>query len=225
MPERRINYRNKNSSAKYRIEFTRLSLFLWGGGFLFVLCWIFVFGILVGRGSLPDTVTALSDIRRQLNVVQEMVSRDRSRDLESSEEPQTAPELAFYEDLSSKKDDEKEAWTPKQHVAIPIIRTPETQAQQQAAGTNTTLPKIADTQYTVQIASLEKKAVADKVVKELEEDGYLAYIHEREVNGKKYYRVNCGIFTQKAAAEDYAEELFKKRGDKGLVMKLSVNHE
>ena len=99
-------------------------------------------------------------------------------------------------------------------------------AQQQAASPNPTLPKIAEAQYTVQITSLEEKAKADKVVKELEEDGYSAYIREREVNGKTYYRVNCGIFTRKGAAEDHAEELFKKRGgDKGLVMKLSVNHE
>jgi cell division septation protein DedD len=225
MSEKRKKYRHKNSSPKYRIEFTRLSLFLWGGGFLFVLLWIFVFGILVGRGSLPNTVTALSDIRTQLNVVLEMVSRDRSKDLEPSKEPEPAPELAFYEDLPSKKEDEKETWTPKKRVAIPKTSIPETRAQQQSASPNPTHPKIADAQYTVQIASLEEKAKADKVVKELEQDGYSAYIREREVNGKTYYRVNCGIFTQKGAAEDYAEELFKKRGDKGLVMKLSVSHE
>jgi cell division septation protein DedD len=158
-------------------------------------------------------------------VVLEMVSRDRSKDLEPSKEPEPAPELAFYEDLPSKKEDEKETRTPKKRVAIPKISTPETRAQQQSASPNPTLLKIADAQYTVQIASLEEKAKADKVVKELEQDGYSAYIREREVNGKTYYRVNCGIFTRKGAAEDYAEELFKKRGDKGLVMKLSVNHQ
>jgi cell division septation protein DedD len=85
------------------------------------------------------------------------------------------------------------------------------------------LPKIAEAQYTVQLASLGEEGKAHDMVEDLEKSGFPAYIHEKEVNGRTYYRVNCGIFTRRGAAEDYARQLFKKKGISGLVMRLSVN--
>ncbi len=58
--------RSKKRSKKYQIELTPLSIFLWGGCLFFVLAWIFVLGILVGRGFLPGAVTALSDLKDQI---------------------------------------------------------------------------------------------------------------------------------------------------------------
>lgn len=194
MAGKKKSKQNKGSKT-YRIEFTRLSLILWGGGFLFGLFWIFVFGILVGRGFLPEMLTDVSDIRSQLSAIQDMMSREGSDELGLSNESETELEMGFYKNLSGKKEDEIEAWAPK----------------------------IAEAQYTVQLASLGEEAKAHEMVEDLEKSGYPAYIHEREVKGKTYYRVNCGIFTRKGAAENYAEELSKKKGISGLVMRLSVN--
>jgi cell division septation protein DedD len=227
-------------SKTYRIEFTRLSLVLWGGGFLFGLFWIFIFGVLVGRGFLPEMLTDVSDIRSQLSAIQDMMSRERSDEVALSDESETDLEMGFYKNLSGKKEDEIEAWAPKKRVAIPKREAPETQTQPQAASPekntaqtrvpvlqratpDSTLPRIADAQYTVQLASLGEEAKAHEMVEDLEKSGFPAYIHEREVKGRTYYRVNCGIFTRRGAAEDYAEELFKKKGISGLVMRLSVN--
>lgn len=104
---------SKKGTKKYRIELTRLSIVLWGGCFFFVLAWIFVLGILVGRGFLPGTVTALSQLKAQINTLQAMVSRNKSHDLSSPKKAEPDPQLAFYEKLSSKKDEAKKEWAPK----------------------------------------------------------------------------------------------------------------
>lgn len=237
MAGKKKSKRNKGSKT-YRIEFTRLSLILWGGGFLFVWFWIFIFGILVGRGFLPEMFTDMSDIRSQLSAIQDMMSRERSDEVDLSNESETDLEMGFYKSLSGKKEDEIEAWAPKKRVAIQKREAPETQTQAASPEKNTAqtrvtvlpratpdskLPKIAEAQYTVQLASLGEEGKAHEMVEELEKSGFPAYIHEREVKGRTYYRVNCGIFTRKGAAEDYAEELSKKKGISGLVMRLSVN--
>lgn len=232
--------KQKKGSKTYRIEFTRLSLILWGGGFLFGLFWIFVFGILVGRGFLPEILTDVSDIRSQLSAIQDMMSREGSDGLGLSSESETDLEMGFYKNLSGEKEDEIEAWAPKKRVAIPNREAPETRTRPQAAipekntaqtratvspGTtpDSKLPKIAEAQYTVQLASLGEEGKALEMVEDLQKSGFPAYIHEREVKGRTYYRVNCGIFTRKGAAENYAEQLFKEKGISGLVMRLSVN--
>ena len=232
--------KRKTGAKTYRIEFTRLSLILWGGGFLFGLFWIFIFGILVGRGFLPDILTDVSDIRSQLSAIQDMMSRERSEETGLSNNSETDLEMGFYKNLSGKKEDEIEEWAPKKRVAISKRETLDTRTQPQAeslekntAPTRVTvlpkttpvskLPKIAEAQYTVQLASLGEEGKAHDMVEDLEKSGFPAYIHEREVNGRTYYRVNCGIFTRRGAAEDYARQLFKKKGISGLVMRLSVN--
>ena len=70
-------------------------------------------GILVGRGFLPGTVTALSQLKAQIETLQAMVSRNKSHDLSSPKKPEPDPQLAFYEKLSSKKDEAKKEWAPK----------------------------------------------------------------------------------------------------------------
>jgi cell division protein FtsN len=230
---------NKGSKT-YRIQFTRLSLILWVVGFLFGLFWIFIFGILVGRGFLPEMLTDVSDIRSQLSAIQDMMSRERSDEMGLSNESDTDLEMGFYKSLSGKKDDEIEAWAPKKRVAIQKRGTPETRTQPQSSSLeentaqtritvlprktpDSKLPKIAEAQYTVQLASLGEKGKAHEMVEDLEKSGFPAFIQEREVKGRTYYRVDCGVFTRKGEAEDYAEELFKKKGISGLVMRLSVN--
>ena len=230
---------NKGSKT-YRIEFTRLKLILWGCGFLFGLFWIFVFGILVGRGFLPEILTDVSDIRSQLSAIQDMMSREGPDELDLSRESETDLEMGFFENLSGKKEDEIEAWAPKKRLAIPKRSAPETQPQPQASPSkkdsvqtrvavsseptpDSALPKITEAQYTVQLASLVDEGKAYEMAEELEKSGFPAYIHEREVKGRTYYRINCGVFTRRGAAENYAKELYKKKGISGLVMRLSVN--
>ncbi len=194
----------------------------------------------MGRGFLPEMLTDVSDIRSQLSTIQDMMNHEKSDEMGLSNESETDLEMGFYKSLSDNKDDENEAWVPKKRVAIPKRKGPETRPQTQSSSLeentaqtritvlpkkilDSKLPKIAEAQYTIQLASLGEEGKAHEMVEDLEKSGFPSFINEREVKGRTYYRVNCGVFTQKGAAEDYAQELFKKKGISGLVMRLSVN--
>ena len=187
-------------------------------------------------------LTDVADIRNQLRVIQEKLSRERSDEMGLSDESETDLEMGFPKYLTGEKEDEIDAWAPEKRVAIQKRDAPETDTKAQAATPeenmaqtrvtvlprvtpDSKLPKITEAQYTVQLHSFVEESKAHEMVEDLEKSGIPAYIREREVKGRTYYRVNSGIFTRKGAAENYAEELFKKNGISGLVMRLSVNND
>ena len=232
--------RSKKGSRKYHIELTPLSIFLWGGCLFFVLAWIFVLGILVGRGFLPGAVTALSDLRNQIGILPPKVSREKPQeDLEVAKKSDSKPKLDFYDDLSSKKvEPPKEAGPPRnarkpnssRQFPPPRASSGAQRAsdQDQAGTTNVSdlkkeaarEPPAPEAKYTVQLASLEDKNKAEKFISDLVQRGYPAYFFEAKVKGKTYYRVRCGKFPSRKMAEDYATKLRKEAGMKGFVSRI-----
>jgi len=87
---------------------TSLSVGLWSFGLFFLLVWIFVLGILVGRGFLPGGMTSFSGLKVQLSKVQDFVGRNQSRDKRTQKKSEPDPKLAFYDKLSSKKGEVKQ---------------------------------------------------------------------------------------------------------------------
>ena len=94
----------KGEKKKYRIEMTSFSLFVWTFCLFFLLTWIFVLGILVGRGFFPGAVTAISDIKGQIGKLQGMVGQNKDSDTPPVKKEESDPKLAFYDRLSSKKE-------------------------------------------------------------------------------------------------------------------------
>jgi cell division septation protein DedD len=240
---------SEKRSRKYQIELTPLSIFLWGGCFFFVLAWIFVLGILVGRGFLPGAVTALSDLKNQIGVLQQMVSREKSQDLDPPKKSDSDPKLAFYDKLSSKKMEipketeprrrPKKSTTKKTNAMEPnssqeFSPKRESSGAHIAAGQNQVEtskvasperkervePSVPKAKYTVQLASLDEKRKAEKLIGDLAQRGFPAYCYEAKVKGKTYYRVRCGTFPSRKAAEDYARKLGKEAGIKGFVSRI-----
>jgi cell division protein FtsN len=97
----------KDSKRKYHIEMTSWTIFAWLFCLFLLMSWIFVLGILVGRGFIPESVTAIADIRNQLNKLQERVFHDQKPVQGAQKEEDYDTKLAFYNELSSKKEDEK----------------------------------------------------------------------------------------------------------------------
>lgn len=241
--------RSEKRSRKYQIELTPLSIFLWGGCLFFVLAWIFVLGILVGRGFLPGAVTALSDLKNQIGVLQQMVSREESQDLAPSKKSDSDPKLAFYDKLSSKKVEPPKDTVPRRRPEKNTRK--ETNAKEPnssnvfsakressgahiaASGNQAQTSKVAGAQrkeqqeplaskakYTVQLASFDEKSKAEKLIGDLAQRGYSAYTYKATVKGKTYYRVRCGAFPSRKAAENYAWKLGKESGIKGFVSRI-----
>lgn len=225
--------KSKKRAKKYRIELASFSIFLWGSGLFFLLAWTFVLGILVGRGFLPGAVTAISELKGQISKLQGMVGNDKSYDMGSSKKPDPDPKLAFYEKLSSKKDEAKEKALPKRKIKR--VQRERTQKQReislikplqmQEVGGTENLEGQAEAailvpKYTIQLASLDEQNKAEKMVSQLIDRGHAAYFYRADVKGKTYYRVRCGRFVDKDEARGYARRLEKEEGMKGFVARI-----
>lgn len=215
------------------IELTPFSSLLWAVGLLFVLAWVFVLGIFVGRGFLPGNVTAFSDMKTRVKRIQSMINRDEPVKEPDRDKKETNPQLAFYESLSSKKDEVKKQWQtppPKKTPAVPRLRASIPSGEnrpniapsdQKPAERKKTESSGRAAYFTIQLASLRDPGTAEKLVDHLNQKGYSAvYYYQVEVRGRTYYRVRYGRFDTREDAEKYVRELARKEGLNGFVATL-----
>lgn len=118
MAKRKTKSRKK-VKKKYLVEMTTLSVFLWGFCLFFLLAWIFVLGILVGRGFIPGGASAISELKGQIAKLQELVGNNRDQEARPQKKSDEDPELAFYDRLSSKKGEVKIRWQPQKTAKTP----------------------------------------------------------------------------------------------------------
>ena len=231
----------KKKGKRYRVDLSRTSLFFWCLGTLFLLAWIFVLGILVGRGFFPQGVETLSKLRIPIGRLQGVVGSRKASDLDSIKGLDKNPEFEFYDQLSVKKGElakknksgakkagrqtelAKRFETDKSSARK--IEAPKKDQSNFNKGGEQTKPageiKSMDTggAYTVQVASLDSESKAVKMADQLKSGGYPAYVHKVNVKGKTYYRVKCGRFKDKKEAGDFKSLLYQKEKIKGFVTK------
>ncbi len=79
-----------------------------------------------------------------------------------------------------------------------------------AAKPTTALPNVATSavgKYTVQVASFATEAEAKQRSAELTEKGYNAFFVPATINGKTWFRVSVGLFSDQKSAANYRTEL------------------
>jgi septal ring-binding cell division protein DamX len=205
----------KKKQWRWQIELGPLSIMLWGIVILFFLAWIFVLGIFAGRGALPGSLTDLFELKGDNNKLQESVDT-----IDSNAGVSTEPELAFYDKLTTKKDDARNnilTETPAETdrvISQPIKPVEDQPAsdKKEAAQASDSMPVSGSGQFTVQVASISGLAKAEKTVNQLIAKGFDAYYYETRVKGKKTYRVRCGKFADRAAAVKCLNKLEEKTG-------------
>ena len=217
----------KKKGKTYRIEMTTASMCLWGVGLFFLLTWIFVLGILVGRGSLPSALEMVPGLEGQVTKWQRMLSRSDSYEFSPEEESNPDLKLSFYRKLVTKKDQ------ARSKIPVPPERGGETATKDgdDPAGEATVESKIEALRvelqkgptrplYTLQLASLEDRQKAESLMRRLADLDYPVYLYQAKVNGKQYYRVRCGRFRGREEAREFARKLAKETKLKGFVSTL-----
>lgn len=201
--------KTKKKPRKFLLELTFKSVIYWSGGLLFLLIWIFVLGVLVGRGHLSFGL-----MKDKFAEVQEMVGQGNSTVPETVKKTEEDPKFAFYEELSSKKEEAARKSRP----------TAATKAKKKVSPKKITkktdISKAAATpvqQYVLQIGSFGDKAKATTLVNRLKKRDYPAYSLVASVNGKRYYRVKCGPFNTEKKADAFKKELAQKEDIHGFV--------
>ena len=232
---RKNTHPKKGAKKAHKIELSSFSLLLWGFCALFFMAWIFVLGILVGKGFLPGADSALTELKTRVAGLQEMAARSK-RGEQGSRTRQTIDEtLAFYEKLESKKDEAKnknqdpsaskvgtKQGTPEQATGGGLKKDSDTRVEtfKPGHGEVPAAPPAGKGGYTLQLASLEEKAKAEIMVRDLISKGYDAYSYEIRVKGKTYYRVRCGRFMTREEADEYRAKLLKALNIRGYVSKF-----
>ena len=204
------------------VRISRKGLIVWVGLILFVAVWMFILGILVGRGIAPVNLEA-GRLEKELADLKARVLRQEQSRVEArvSEAKDGAADLGFYEALKSPKKEvpfkpqTKEPDRPKS-VAKPVAPKPApapkpkpkpvkkvATAQPQAQQANTTKGR-----FTVQVSALKDGQKAAGLVGELRKKGYQAYQIRTQVPNKGvWYRIRVGAFTDRRDAGKMAAKL------------------
>jgi cell division protein FtsN len=203
--------KNKKSSSSSN----RKGLIIWIGLTIVASAWMFILGIVVGRGTAPIRFD-IEKIQKELALLKEAyLKQELSRYKIDSDVGKSHTEMEFYEAL---KDDKREAELKSDALKQPEnslsesarsdknkTATPEKKKIEKVSRKSQTissnLKAVEGKSLTIQVASLKDPKVADKMVAELKKKGYPAYRSIGKIPGKGiWYRVRVGYFKNKSEA-------------------------
>lgn len=227
------------------VQISRKGMYIWVGLIIFISFWMFVLGVMVGRGMSPVNLEA-GKLEKELSELKtKMLQQERDKvALQAEGQSGGKPQLGFYEAL---KDPGKEAVfkpvkpldppapkrlpvpsarvsKPVPDVPAPSVPAPKPKSEPPPAPRKAPPPKPQDTStagyFAVQVAAVQDVKGADKLVTELRHKGYQAYQIRSEVAGKGvWYRIRVGGFEDRGAAEKVLRQL---KGDKYSGMVVST---
>ena len=194
---------------------SRKGLAIWICLIFFVSVWMFILGILVGRGTAPVRFD-IEKLQNELAALKEaVVKKQLERFKIDSNAADNKTEMNFYEELKVTKDEDslnidtseqKKEPLPENTVSEPKKIGPSEEAlsvkshQESKPATISKTDKI-NKNLTIQVASFKDSNVADKMVEELKKKGYPAYRSLGKIPGKGiWYRVRIGYFSSKSEA-------------------------
>lgn len=204
---------------------------LWLCTIFFVSAWMFVLGVLVGRGTAPVHFN-IESLQKELAALKEAVQmKEQLWYKNRSEAVPDKPDLEFHEALKKsqveprlnlaanrpEKPDENIKKIPMPENKKPPQSTPKpaesVDGPMVAPGND-----LAEGNFTIQVAALKEAKFADAKVVELSRKGYPAYRTTGTVPGQgTWFRVRIGGFKDRTEANRMLERL-KKENIKGIII-------
>ncbi len=221
---RKKNKRKEPEFKKPFIVLTRRKIAGWVFVIFFLCVWMFVLGILVGRGTAP--------VKFDIAAIEKKIEASKKDDLgqpgkmpahKDSATLKDKTKLEFYEALKENSEDTK----------VPALQQPKIIKQKNEKPVKTsqkdalTKEKVAAVKqtsttgpiYTIQAASVKDPKDADQLVEKLKKSGYPAYRAIGKVPGKGiWFRVRIGEYNSKIEARRTLDKL-KKSGLKPILVK------
>ena len=214
------------SRKKYLLQLTSKGFFL-GLCLLFLISgWMFVLGVLVGRGTAPVNFDIQALQKELLALKESMVKQEKKAMETDSAKTGDKSSLEFYEALKKKGKDEQiqiieKKTAPAAPPSSPLTsqkrasKSKDTQDKKTIAGVK---PSPSGT-LAVQVASTKDAASAEALVKKLMQLGYAGFSTKAEIPDKgTWYRVRVGPYRTKAEAEQMLQELTKDTF-KGIIVR------
>ena len=224
--------KEEKALSKKRKSSSRKGLTLWIFLIFFVSAWMFILGILVGRGTAPVKFD-IEKLQNELAALKEDVVREELERFKiDSNAADNKTEMNFYEELKVTKEEDslnidtseqKKEPLPENTVSEPKKIGPSEEAlsvkaHQENKPKTISKTDITNKNLTIQVASFKDPNVADKMVEELKKKGFPAYRSIGKVPGKGiWYRVRIGYFSTKSEADSMLKMLKKDKLDAILV--------
>lgn len=211
----------KNSSG---MQISRKGMLVWGGLIIFIAGWMFVLGIMVGRGMAPVNLE-VGKLEQELAALKaKMLEQEKAKvEAQLSGKESNLPELGYPEALTSSKKEEpfkslpkqvpvkarKAAEATKKPAAAPKPTPKPIPAVKQAAPANPKTGPRSDAgrtvaqkgQFSIQVAAVQNVRSAEQLTANLRKKGYRAYQMRSELAGRGvWYRVRVGAFRDRGEA-------------------------
>lgn len=190
----------------------------------FTSAWMFMLGILVGRGSAPVKI----DIKSLQSRLAEVTKKEQKKYKIDQDAASDKTSLGFYDDLqktdkkdkkrvtsslSSKKSLKKQYLVPEKIDNKMVDITPKKIVQKNKV----------QKKYTIQAASLKDSKIADKLVAKLKKKGYPAYKLKAVIPAKgTWFRIRIGSYKDKTDAAKIINRLKKDKFNVMLVARERI---
>jgi cell division septation protein DedD len=224
---------------------SRKAMIGWGCFIFFVCAWMFVIGVLVGRGTAPVKFD-IDGLQKKLEAARkDLTKKEQLRTQGKSGVVKDKTKLDFYEALSDNRDDseidkkkpsplsaKKKESSPekkppkksKRDTEKRVVKKTETPKTGSAKSSRKppsgaiSRPRPSGKVYTIQVASVKNARDADRLVAKLKKKGFNAYRAIGKVPGKGiWYRVRVGEYKSKTSATSTLNKL-KRAGQKPLMI-------
>ena len=162
------------------------------------LVWAFIFGVIIGRGYSPETlIPALS------HVVPQEEQAEVARSQAQTGEPLHAEELGFINSLSRRAERDVESGSESKE------RPKEKQTSSEPAKQRDDKDPQADAryEYRYQVAALQSKKRAQKVVRELKAKGMRVALRKVDKDNVTWYRIHVRLTGGPSEAERFKQRL------------------
>lgn len=204
---------------------------LWLCIIFFVSAWMFVLGVLVGRGTAPVHFN-IESLQKELAALKEAVQKKEQQWYKDrSDTAPDKPELEFHEALKKNQVDPRlgpdasRPYKPAENIKkIPVPENKKPPESKPKPSESVEDPKFASGNdnaagnFTIQVAALREANFADAKVAELNRKGYPAYRTIGTVPGQgTWYRIRIGSFKDRAEASRMLERL-KRENIKGIII-------
>lgn len=213
------------SKKKPSLSFTRKELFLWLGVIFLSMVWMFILGIIVGRGLSPVRFD-VEELKEELVALKQEALKAKEKATQPEEEADER-HLGFYDILTEKKEmarlkslekvNNGSDGSGQEDTISPSLETsrkkdpqkkPPAKQLEREAPARKVVETTSPARYTLQIASFRDTRRAKAFISTLETKGYDAYQVAAHVDGKGiYHRVRIGRFSNKQAARRLLAQL------------------
>ncbi len=220
---------------RYRLEMTLGQIVLSSFCLFVVLAWMFVFGILVGRGlPLGDSHKAglANDFMRFMGLAQQPPAVHANAAATWVKSKQMLKSLDYYQNLTQKPSASTSTSEP-QTSAPPKTSTRGAKPQTGTAAKDSTSTapgssqadsstQATDSRFTLLAASLKNQDNAERFVAQLRAKGYAARMEAVDMaDSGRWYRVLVGSFDTRDQALQFAAEFNEKEHQQALVIELN----